>query len=145
MKLGFLILAALVQPVLAGAGIQTNRFQDFNLLSAPTAHSASWQEGVSPWDSGPDSNQFALNGNLTNFQSPVFPAGRMPPAFVGRLSPPEPPKPGVYRTSRYTCLVFVPEPLHGEDFARQPDLGGVERMPTLEPDLQFIPASPDKK
>ena len=47
-------------------------------------------------------------------------------------------KPGVYETKPYSCIVVVPGP-HPDDIALVPPPAGAEAMPTVKPDLQFIP------
>ena len=46
--------------------------------------------------------------------------------------------PGVYKSEPYSCLVIVPDPHIDEKMVRSLD-GAVPSMPTVKPDLRFVP------
>ena len=52
--------------------------------------------------------------------------------------------PGVYRTAPYSCIVVVPGPNLDDRFIVNPG-GGSLSMPTIKPDLRFIPLNPPQK
>ncbi len=65
---------------------------------------------------------------------------------VCKPSTSQPLKPGIYQTAPFSCIVVVPGP-HLDDRAivgAGPSVPETLRMPTVRPDLQFIPWSPRK-
>jgi hypothetical protein len=135
MKLAFLVLAAAINPVFAGGLTQTNQAKPFELWSVPPAAFTQHQGWMFPGD-------FGSNGNgltLTNLPALNFKADKVP--FDGKLSPQDHLKPGVYKTSPYTCLVLIPGPQPDDCSVHGPGGTGVEKMPTIKPELKFIPQS----
>ena len=55
--------------------------------------------------------------------------------------PPKPLKPGAYRTTPFACIVIVPDNHLDEPIAALPSQN-VCAMPTLKPELHFIPLEP---
>ena len=67
-----------------------------------------------------------------------------PPHGIPRRMPP-PLAPGVYLTRPYTCIVIAPGP-HPDDISLGTRGGDwVEAMPTVNPELEFIPYSPAER
>lgn len=57
------------------------------------------------------------------------------------------PKPGLYKTAPYACIVLVPGPHADDQMVLGPkasDPSKPSEMPTIKPDLEFIPWSPKK-
>jgi hypothetical protein len=141
MKLAFLVLAAAINPVFAADPVPTNSLPPFELWSVPSTASTQHQGSMFPGDFGSNGNGLPLT--LTNLPALNFKAGKVP--FDGKLSPQDRLKPGVYKTSPYTCLVLVPGPHPDDCSVRGPGETGVESMPTIKPELKFIPQSPAEK
>lgn len=53
------------------------------------------------------------------------------------------PAPGVYKTAPYSCLVVVPGPML-DDKCMVDTGGGHSSMPTIRPELQFLPWGPNR-
>lgn len=141
MKLAFLIMgAALINPVFAGEGIFTNQAKPFELWLVPQGSSAPEGWAV-PGDLG--TNGFGFSSISTNLPALNFKAGEL--SIDGKRSPQGHLKPGVYKTSPYTCLVLVPGPHSDDACVSAPGTAGTEKMPGLQPGLKFIPYSfPEK-
>jgi hypothetical protein len=172
MKLAFLIMAALVNPVFAGELIQTNHSKSSGpLVVSSYPPVLDFPAGGMPFDArllsgsppvslkpgiravSPDASQrrifpgiYGLNGLRSySTRSPVpgFKTGKTPPA--GKLplaSPAAGLKPGVYRTLPYTCIVIVPGPHPDDVSAVESGTDGVEKLPVFKPGLKFVPLAP---
>lgn len=90
---------------------------------------------------------FVTNGTNFLYSAPTWkpilpPRGSLfnSPAAVTNAIPP-----GVYKTEPYTCLVLVPGP-HPDDkcIVGNRTIEATERMPTRQPELQFIPRKPSQ-
>ena len=80
---------------------------------------------------------------MTNLPALNFKPAKVP--VDGNLSAQDQLKPGVYKTSPYTCLVLVPGPLPDDGSVLEPGTNSVERMPVIKPGLKFIPQPPAEK
>lgn len=138
MKLVFLVLVvAVINPVFAGEGIQTNQAKSFELGPLPQRSPPRPEEWMFPADSG--TNRAELPLTLTNLPALNFKAGEL--STDGERSPQVPLKPGVYKTSPYTCLVLVPGPQHDDACILGPGTIGMEKMPVIQGGVNFIPYS----
>ncbi|MGB8371082.1 MAG: hypothetical protein ACLPYZ_17890 [Limisphaerales bacterium] len=135
MKLAFLVLAAAINPVFAADPVPTNSLPPFELWLASPAVSTQHQGWMFPGDFGTNGNGLPLT--LTNLPALNFKADKAP--FDGKRSLQDHLKPGVYKTSPYTCLVLIPGPQPDDCSVHGPGVTGVERMPTIKPELKFIP------
>jgi hypothetical protein len=57
---------------------------------------------------------------------------------VLKSASPTPPKPGVYTTEPFTCIVIVPPKQPDDQSVMKPKESG-SAMPVIKPDLRFIP------
>jgi hypothetical protein len=139
MKLAFLVLALAINPVFAADRVPTNSLPPVELCLASPAASTQHQGWMFPGDFGSKANRLTL----TNLPAPNFKVGKAP--FDGKSSPQDQLKPGVYKTSPYTLLVLVPGPLPDDRSVRGSGDPGVDGMPTIKPELKFLPLSPAEK
>ncbi len=167
MKLAFLMMMAVFNPAFAGDLIQTNSQAPGGLFSTPPPAAANQQgdwfsgKGVTNWSS------FGLaltNAPILNLKADPFqfdsklslapgPAGLTPSANPKSSPYPTLPctgeatrlKPGVYKTLPYTCLVLIPGPYPDKIGTVEKDSRGLEKMPTLLPQLKLVPTAPAAK
>ncbi|MGO9587358.1 MAG: hypothetical protein ACLP2Y_14280 [Limisphaerales bacterium] len=135
MKLAYLVLAAAINPVFAGDLTQTNQLKPFDLWSVPPAASTPHQGPLLSGDFGLNQNWAPLNS--TNLPVPNLKADKAP--LDEKPLPQDQLKPGVYKTSPYTLLVLVPGPQSDDRSVHEAGGAGVDGMPTIKPDLKFIP------
>jgi hypothetical protein len=140
MKLAFLILAAAINPVLAGGLTQAAQAKPFQLWSVPSSASTQPRGGMVPGDYGLNWNWSpwtATNAPVLSFKSDEAPADGKPWSPLPRQKL----KPGVYRTSPYTLLVLVPGTQPGDLSILKSGTAEPEKMPVIHGGLKFTPYS----
>jgi hypothetical protein len=141
MKLAFLVLAAAINPVFAGDLMQTNQAKPFELWSVPPAASTQLQGSIFYGDFGLNQNWAPLAS--TNLPVPNSKTSKVP--LDEKPLPQDQLKPGVYKTSPYTLLVLVPGPQSDDRSVHGSGGAGVDGMPTIKPDLKFVPYAPAER
>jgi hypothetical protein len=131
-KLAFLILVAAMNPALAGDLIQTNQPKSLELWSIPPTALIRQPEGAAKGDSGLNWKPLtSTNLPMTNLTNEM----RSWPTSPQQL------KSGLYKTSPYTLLVWVPGPQRDDCSITKFGTAGSDKMPVFEKGLKFTPYS----